>query len=120
MPANQDIAIYQGDDWTSVVTVYVEGTSTPADIAGYTAEAQIRRAVADEDDEVVVEITTVVSSPQINLSIPHSVTETLSGRYVWDLQITSPTGGITTICRGKVVVTAEVTRPVPITVAIAA
>lgn len=107
---NQELTVYQGDDYAGVVTVYVGGTGTPADITGYTAKAQIRRAVADAEPEVAVEITTVVSSPQINLSIPHEQTALLNGRYVWDLQLTSPSGGVTTIIRGKAIVTAEVTR----------
>ena len=83
---------------------------TAADIDGYTAKAQIRRAVADQEPEVAVEITTLVESPLINLSIPHTQTVALQGRYVWDLQIVSPTGGITTIVAGKVKLTPEVTR----------
>lgn len=109
MPSNADISIYQGDDWTGIVGV-VNEDGTPADITGYTAKAQIRRSIADTDPVVVVEITAIVASPLVNLSIPHTQTVALSGMYVWDLQLIGPTGGITTILKGRAKVDPEVTR----------
>jgi hypothetical protein len=53
-----------------------------------------------------------VQSPMVLLALTHDQTRVLSGRYVWDLQLTSPAGAITTIVRGNVTVTAAVTRSV--------
>ena len=107
--ARQDLAIYQGDTFSATVTIRnVDGT--PADISGYTAQAQIRRAVADADPVVEVEMSATVESPQVHLSIPHDETVGLTGRYVWDLQIIDGSGAITTVLAGKVIVTSEVTR----------
>ncbi len=108
--SNGDLAIIQGDDFAGVVTVRNED-GTNADITGYSAKAQIRRGVADDDPVVAVDITTVVASPSVNLAIPHATTATMSGDYVWDLQLTTPTGAIITVIRGKAKVTMEVTRP---------
>jgi len=105
-----NLDLYQGDLYSGVVTVRNED-GTNADITGYSAKAQIRRAVADEDTDVVVDITTTVASPSVNLSIPSAITASLSGDYVWDLQLTTPTGAIITVIRGKAKVTSEVTRP---------
>ena len=113
MPVSkQDLIIYQGDDYAATCTVKNED-GTPADIDGYTAQAQIRRAVADADPVVVVEIGCEVQSPLVLLSIPHAETEQLSGRYTWDLQLTTTEAQILTILAGKVIVTSEVTRPEP-------
>jgi hypothetical protein len=109
MPSQGDLILYQGDDEPYTVTVTLDGT-TPADITGYTAQAQIRRAVADADPEVAATITCTVQSPEVLLSIPHAVTATLTGKYVWDLQLTSPEGMVKTVMAGKVSVTQEVTR----------
>lgn len=106
----QDLDLYQGDDFGATVTVRNED-GTPADISTYTAQAQIRRAVADADPLVIAEITATVESPDIHLALSHDITATLSGRYVWDLQIVSAAGAVTTIMAGKVITTAEVTRP---------
>jgi len=105
-----DLIIYQGDDWGATVSVF-NGTA-PADITGYTAKAQIRQDVADNDADVDVEIVTAVTSPTISLTIPAAVTADMCGDYVWDLQITSPAGQVTTILAGNVRVTQEVTRAV--------
>ena len=107
---NSNIDIYQGDDYAATVTVY-NADGTPADITDYTARAQIRRAVADAEPVVTAEFTAVVQSPEIQLSLSHDVTAVLGGRYVWDLQIVSEAGTVTTILAGKVIAIAEVTRP---------
>lgn len=110
MAANPvDLNLYQGDDFAAMVTVRTSDGS-PADITGYTALAQMRREVADSDAVVAATFTSTVSSPYVILSLAHTVTEDLTGRYVWDLQVTSGTGAITTILAGRVSVTAEVSR----------
>ena len=107
-----DLTIYQGDDMAWTVFVSLEDGVTPADITGYTALAQIRRSVADSDPVVVATMTSAVVSPNVSLSLTHDQTELLCGRYVWDLQLTSPEDIVTTILQGNVKVTAEVTREV--------
>jgi hypothetical protein len=110
MPVSrEDLSVYQGDDHSWVVTVRNQD-GTPADITGYTARAQIRRAVADSDPIVVAEMASSVASPVVNLSLTRTQTATMNGRYVWDLQLTSDTGTVTTILAGNVNVKPEVTR----------
>jgi hypothetical protein len=104
-----NLTIYQGDDYAAVVTVR-NADGTPADISTYTAEAQIRRAAADVDEVVVATFTAVVASPAVNLTLTHDQTLPLTGSYVWDLQLVSAGGVITTIMAGQVRMTAEVTR----------
>jgi hypothetical protein len=108
MPSRADLRIYQGDDFGAVVTV--NGGTPPDVIAGYTALAQIREDTADNCPDVAAEIVTEVASPVINLTIPRDVTVTLCGEYVWDLQLIDPSGIVSTILAGSVVVTSEVTR----------
>lgn len=110
MTGRADLTIYQGDDMAWEVHVTLEDGVTPADITGYTALAQIRRSVADQEAVVDATMTTAVVTPNVSLSLTHDQTELLCGRYVWDLQLTSPTDIVTTILQGNVKVTAEVTR----------
>lgn len=105
-----DLCIYQGDDYAALVTV-LNANGTPADLTGYVVQAQIRRNTADVETEIAATINTLVSVNTITLAIPHDVTATLNGKYVWDLQLTSEAGMVTTILAGKANVTAEVTRP---------
>lgn len=104
-----DLSVYQGDTEAWTVTV-LNDDGTPADIASYTAAAQIRRAVADSDPVVVADMAAVVVSPVVQLSLTAAQTAAMSGRYVWDLQLTGPAGEILTVMNGKVTVTPEVTR----------
>jgi hypothetical protein len=110
MPTGKaDLSVYQGDDCAWVVLVTLEDGTTPAEITDYTAQAQIRRNVAQDDPVIVDTFSAVVQSPDVLLALTHDQTKLLCGRYVWDLQLTSPAGAITTILRGNVNVTAEVT-----------
>ena len=104
-----DLSVYQGDDHGWTVTVR-NADGTPADITGHIPKAQIRRAVADADPVVVAEMTATVESPLVYLSVSNAQTVAMNGRYVWDLQLTSPAGIVTTINAGKVQAKAEVTR----------
>lgn len=108
MPNRADLLIYQGDDYTAVVTV---NQGQPPDIIdGYTAQAQIREDFADQCSEIAVAIDTQVNSPYIDLAIPAAETVNLCGEYVWDLQVVSPGGIASTLLTGKVKITPEVTR----------
>lgn len=103
-----DLAIYQGDDWGALVTL---NGGLPLDVIdGYTALAQIRECVADDCDDVAAVIDAQVQSPYVLLGLQAAQTVLLCGEYVWDLQITSPEGGVSTILAGKVRVTSEVSR----------
>ena len=54
---------------------------------------------------------TVNPPNQIQLSIPHATTSTLSHPlYVWDLALTAPDGTVETILRGWAQMTRQVTK----------
>jgi hypothetical protein len=106
-----DLALYQGDDYGAWVNVF-HPDQTVADLTGYTAQAQIRTAVADQQPAVTAEFTTAVVLPnQVSISLTHAQTVQFTGQnYRWDMQLTSAAGEIVTILAGKVMVTQEVTR----------
>lgn len=110
MAKTATLNIYQGDDYAAVVTV-LDSNGQPADLTGYTAQAQIRHDVADVAPTVVIEIPTTITLPnQITLAVAHVFTTPLSGPYKWDLQITDASNIITTLLYGPVQVILEVTR----------
>jgi hypothetical protein len=108
--ANLDI--FQGDDFAQPVEVFTDDDPPqPADLTGYTALAQIRSDVADLAPEVVAELIINIELPNIiHLSLPHTVTETLTQDYLWDLQLSDAAGIRTTLMGGDVRVTLEVSR----------
>jgi hypothetical protein len=110
MADTANLAIYQGDDYAAVVTV-LDSSGNPFDLAGYTAQAQIRRGPADQNPTVMVEIVTLIVPPnEVNLSIPNATTSKLSGKYFWDMQLTATDGTVTTLLAGAALVTPEITR----------
>jgi len=111
-----DLKINQGSDYRGTVQVYSEDGSD-ADLTGYTAQAQIRRDVADKCPEVAAEIEITIDPLPglVHLFVPSSVTVTLCGRYVWDLDLTDPGGVTSTVMDGQAIVRQEVTRKVVMT-----
>lgn len=109
---NCNLCIYQGDDWAAWVTVLNCADGTPADLTGYTAQAQIRSGPADQSHRVSAEITATVCPPNnLSLSLASQQTTWLRGLfYCWDLQLTTAAGLIITILRGNVQVSPQVTR----------
>jgi hypothetical protein len=103
----QPLDLYQGDDYAAIVHVTFGGA--PADLTGYTVDAQIRRNNADADP-IEATIGATISGSDIILDIDKSVTTILPGSHMWDLQLTDATGTVTTIMRGPVRVMLEITR----------
>lgn len=120
MAKQQDLCLYQGDDWAAMVTVLNCDRTTP-DLTGYIANAQIRQGVADQSWCVAAELTCAVVPPNlISLSLTSAQTTFLDqSAYCWDMQVTSPAGIVSTLLSGNVQITFEVTRElIPMPVAI--
>lgn len=107
-PASANLTLYQGDDYSAVVHVTAGGVA--ADLTGYTAKAQLRRDVADKADVVDAEFEAAIVGSDVLLALEGAVTEALSGKYVYDMQLTAADGAVQTVIAGTATVTAEVTR----------
>lgn len=105
-PTTTDLYLYAGDDLKLTITV-TDDQGAPFDLTGYTCEAQIR---ATADAPTSIDFTTTVVANTIELALTSAVTETAPAKAVWDCQVTSATGTVTTLTGGKVTVTAGVTR----------
>jgi hypothetical protein len=108
LPQTVDLSLYVGDDFTLTLTVK-NPDSSPADLTGCTATAQVRLTAADAT--VAGAFTCSITTNVITCTLPHSVTSTLPAAGVWDCQLTSAGGLLTTLCAGKVTMTGDVTRP---------
>ncbi|HXA25579.1 MAG TPA: hypothetical protein VNW90_25150 [Acetobacteraceae bacterium] len=111
MAKQQDITVFQGDNWAAMVTVS-NPDRTPADLTGYTAKAQMREGIADQSWFVAAEFTCAVVLPNlISLSLTSDQTTLLrQSAYLWDLQVVSPAGIVSTLLGGAVQILFEVTR----------
>lgn len=117
IPPTYPLEFYQGD--SVAFSIRARGrTSTGGpgayyDLTGSTAKAQLRTF---EEDSTSIEFTVTLGNQttergKINLALSHAQTAALTDtEYVWDIQITWPDGRVTTLLRGPVTVTKEVTR----------
>lgn len=110
IPAQLNLYIYQGDDYAADVTV-TNADGTPANLAGYTAQSQIRTSVSDPSPAGVAQFTTLIFGNVISMTLAHDVTKDLgNASYSWDLQIIDGSGWITTLLAGRVLMGKEVTK----------
>jgi len=108
LPDIVNLELYRGDDFQFTLVVTNQDGS-PADLSGFTATAQVR--ISAEDAGVAGTITAVITGNNITCSLAHTISATLPNAAVWDCQLTSAAGKLTTIVAGDVTMTADVTRP---------
>lgn len=107
-PATVNLNVYAGDDMVLNIDVTDNATPpAPFDLTGYTAEAQIR---ATADAPTAINLTTTVLANVVTVTIPAADSATLPAKGVWDVQVTSATGIITTLAGGTVTSYPDVTR----------
>ena len=110
MAQQANVNIYQGDDYTAEVTV-LNADGTVADLTGYSVQSEIRPNYADASEPPLAAFQCAINANVITLLLTHDQTKLLVNQvYVWDIQLIDPTGWITTILAGKVIVTLEVTK----------
>ena len=92
-----NIFIDQGTDFSITVDV-TDSTGDALNMSGYTASATFGTSIAE-------------NSGQVTLTLSDSQTTALeSGRYVYDMNITSGGGQTTRVVEGQAIVTPGVTR----------
>ena len=109
-----DLSIIRGDDYQVVITLTRDGN--PFDLTGYVGKAQIRPTAVVGSPltaEFVVEIDADPTSGVITCTLDNAITETLNAPGVWDLEITSPDGWVSTVVSGAVSIVPDVTRVDP-------
>jgi hypothetical protein len=105
-----NIFIDQGTDFS--ITVDVTDTSGGAlNMSGYSAAAQIRKTYGSSTVSSSFTTSIAEASGQVTLSLTDTQTTALeSGRYVYDLNVTSGGGQTTRVVEGQAIVTPGVTR----------
>lgn len=108
MPSSQsvpnalDFVHYQGDTFRRDILFDV-------DVVGWTWQADIRRACADDAPTIEASFTvTPVDSKEISISLTAAQTAALTGRYVYDLEGTTPAGTVVTVLAGALTLRCEV------------
>ena len=110
MATRVDLAIDQGTTFSTEVTV-TDASGDVVDLTGYTANAQIR---AHHTSSSITKTFTIVSGGTngiLTLSLDYANTAAItSGRYVYDVEVTSGADVRSRVVEGIVTVNANVTR----------
>ena len=106
-----NLFIDQGTDFSIVVDV-TDATGSVLDLTGYSAAAQIRKTYGSSSASATFTTSTgTPSQGKVTLSLTDTQTSGLSsGRYVYDLDITSGSGVKTRVVEGQAIITPGVTR----------
>lgn len=110
LPGKLNYSITRGDDFADSITIQEGDPLEPADVSARTYTAQVR-ATADATTVTAtmsVDMTDAADGV-IVLRIADTVTDDLSGSYVWDLQ-QDTAGVIRTLVGGSFNVVPDVTR----------
>lgn len=106
-PGKLNIRVSRGD--TDGIPIVIQEGGSPADLSGRTYAAQLRRS---QNSATAVDVdvdTTGAADGQLVLRLDPTITATLSGDYVWDLEQTMG-GTVRTILTGKWTFDPDVTR----------
>lgn len=110
MAVYANIVIDQGSDFTSTVEVE-DTTGGPADLTNYTAFGQIRKTYKSVTAYSLNATVANASEGKLRLSLTNAETSLLkAGRYVYDVEVTSPSGTVSRVIEGQVEVTPGVSR----------
>jgi hypothetical protein len=107
VPGNYTIVRTQGD--TFILNFNVSGYN----FTGYTAKFQVRASSATTTKLLDLSTDsgiTMNSSGDVAITAAASLMSFDTGRYVYDFQITSPGGEVTTLLAGKFVLSSDVAR----------
>lgn len=114
MAKTPSLSVYQGDDRQWAITMTRSGA--PFDLTDHEVFAQIREDTADADKggppiaEFTIDVTDAAAGEML-LILPKTESVKLSESvYQWDIQIEDDLGWTTTILRGTLSVTQEITR----------
>ena len=110
MAAYTEILIEQGATFST--TVNVEDTNGSAvNLASYIAASQMRKSYYASSYNIITSTVTSNANGEITLSMTAANTANLTpGRQIFDLVITSPTGIVTRVVEGIIVISPGVTR----------
>ena len=103
-----NISISQGADFSETF-VSTESNGVITNLAGYTGASSMRKhPSASKVTNFSVAI--IGSTGEVSISLTSAVTATLKpGRYVYDVRLLSPGGGVSRLVEGQALVTAGIT-----------
>lgn len=107
IPAEVNLELYQGDDFTMTLTV-TNPDGSAADLTDAIIAAQVRKTPPDE--AIIARFTPAHSDNIITLWLPGAESARLGATQAWDCDMTDAGGRVTTLVYGTLTAKSEVTR----------
>jgi hypothetical protein len=105
-----NIFVDQGADYSNIITVG-SSSGAPLNLTGYTVASQIRKSYSSSTAYNFTASVFSVASGQVRLQLTATTSRSIPpGRYLYDVEITSPTNVRTRVVEGIVTVTPEITQ----------
>lgn len=109
MALKANLQIDQGSTYNTTLSL-TDSNDEAMDLTGYTGASQMRKHFTSSNS-VSFDVTLGGTSGSVILSLSaNSTANVVAGRYVYDVEITSPSGVVTRVVEGLVTVTPNVTR----------
>jgi len=110
-PAQYNVKIWRNDSWAQVFALLAD--TTPIDLSGSTILIQVRPTPSSS--EVALELTTDDSSIGIggidsNQITLNKIVDIPAGTYVYDMNVTFPSGEVKTYLWGNFIVTEDISK----------
>jgi hypothetical protein len=111
-PAQYNVKIWRNDSWSQTFAILAD--TTPVDLSGSTILLQVRPSAASAS--VVLTLSTANSSISIgganrNQITLNKIVDVAAGSYVYDMNVTFPTGEVKTYIWGNFIVQEDITKP---------
>jgi hypothetical protein len=108
MPQQMPLDVYRGDSYHWTFTLWTDSAATdPYDLTGAVAKAEIR--VKPGSPVLALLVCTVTQPNIVDVELPADLSTPLTGKAVWDLQLTFPDSSVKTVVAGVVTITPDVT-----------
>jgi uncharacterized cupin superfamily protein len=110
MAGISNLVVDQGTTFSSIITV-ADQTGTPLNITNYTVKSQFRKSYQSSSATNFTASIYDATTGRIRLQLAPSDTSNIqAGRYLYDIELTSPTGDKFRALEGLVIITPEITQ----------
>jgi hypothetical protein len=110
MAGISNLVVDQGTTFSSIITV-ADQTGTPLNITNYTVKSQFRKSYQSSSATNFTASIYDAITGRIRLQLAPSDTSNIqAGRYLYDIELTAPTGEKFRALEGLVIITPEITK----------
>lgn len=110
MATISNLYVDAGSTYSNIITV-AGSNGAPLNLTGYTVASQMRKSYQSTSYYSFTASIYIAGQGKIRLQLTDEQSEVIPpGRYIYDVEITSPTGVATRVVEGIVTVTPQITK----------